>query len=424
MQKKVMAQAVAAVLGVAFAGVAQASGFQLLEQNASGLGNAYAGSAAVGENASTVYYNPAAMTKLSGNNISFGTNVLKPSYKFKDDGSNNYPATAGSNGGDAGGVFYLPNFYATSQINDRWVAGIGANSPFGLRTSYDGDWVGRYQSKLFDIKTYNVNPSIAFKATEKWSFGFGLDWQRMEAQYIRSAAVAVPAHPAYSPLAQNTDLRLDVHNDAWGWNTGVTFKPSQTMDIGLSYRSRVIHHLSGELYSSNSAIKASSAAHVDMTVPDTYILSISQQLNERWTMLGDLSRTNWSTVDKVLIQDDKGNLMQVLNANFRDTWRIALGGTYKINDQWKWKYGLAYDQSPVRGVEERLVSLPDNNRYWVTTGAQWKADEHSTLDAGLAYIYIPKDRTESNQASLGQGSVAGTYTGSIMILGVQYSAKF
>jgi long-chain fatty acid transport protein len=418
MQKKLMAQAVSAVLGVAFAGAAQASGFQLAEQNASGLGNAYAGSAVVGENASTVYYNPAAMSKLSGNNISFGTNVLKPSYKFKDDGSRNSPATAGTNGGDAGGVFYLPNFYATSQINDKWYAGIGVNSPFGLRTSYEADWVGRFQSKVFDIKTYNVNPSVAYKANDKWSFGFGIDWQRMQAQYTRAAATL--PYPGY----QSTDVRLDVTSDAWGWNSGVTFKPSQTMDIGLSYRSRVIHHLHGDLYSSNSAVKANSSARVDMTLPDTYILSVSQQLNERWTMLGDISRTNWSTVDKVLIEDGSGNLVQVLNANFRDTWRIALGGTYKINDQWKWKYGVAYDQSPVRGVEERLVSLPDNNRFWVTTGAQWTVDEHSTLDAGLAYIYIPKDRTESNQTATYQGNVVGTYTGSIMILGVQYSVKF
>lgn len=418
MQKKVMAQAVAAVLGVTLAGAAQASGFQLLEQNASGLGNAYAGSAVVGENASTVYYNPAAMTKLTNTNISFGTNVLKPSYKFKDDGSSNYPTATGSNGGDAGGVFYLPNFYATSQIDDKWYAGIGVNSPFGLRTSYDADWAGRYQSKLFDIKTYNVNPSIAYKANDKWSFGFGVDWQRMQAQYTRAAA----ASP--STVVQNTDVRLDVQDDAWGWNTGVTFKPSQTMDIGLSYRSRVIHHLHGDLYSSNNAVTPSSAARVAMTMPDTFILSVSQQLNERWTMLGDISRTNWSTVDKVLIERGDSSVVQVLNANFRDTWRIALGGTYKINDQWKWKYGLAYDQSPVRGVEERLVSLPDNNRYWVTTGAQWTVDEHSTLDAGLAYIYIPKDRTESNQTATAQGNVVGTYTGSILILGVQYSVKF
>jgi len=418
MHKKVMAQAVAFVMAMFMVEGAQASGFQLLEQNASGLGTAFAGSAVVGENASTVYYNPAAMTRLPDTNLSFGVNLLKPSYKFKNDGSSNYPADTGSNGGDAGGVFYMPNFYVTSQIDERWFVGLGINSPFGLRTSYEADWAGRFQSKLFDIKSYNVNPSIAFKVSERWSLGFGLDWQRFAAQYTRAAA-ALPV-AAY----QNTDVRLDVQGDAWGWNTGIIFRPSDTTDIGFSYRSRINHHLHGDLWSTNESVVASSGSRVNLTTPDTYILSVSQQLDSRWTMLGDISRTNWSTVDKILIERSDSSLVQVLNANFRDTWRISLGATYRIDDQWKWRYGLAYDQSPVRGNEERLVSLPDNNRYWITTGVQWKANRISTLDMGLAYIFVPRDRVASDQSSDYEGNVEGTYTGSIVILGVQYSARF
>lgn len=418
MHRKIMAQVIACVVAMFVAEAAQASGFQLLEQNASGLGTAFAGTAVVGENASTVYYNPAAMTRLPHNNLSFGVNLLKPSYKFRNDGSSNYPAATGSDGGDAGGVFYMPNFYMTSQLDDSWFIGLGINSPFGLRTSYDSDWAGRFQSKLFDIKSYNVNPSVAFKASERWSFGFGLDWQRFAAQYTRAAA-ALPV-AAY----QNTDVRLDVQGDAWGWNTGVTFKPGEMTDIGFSYRSRINHHLHGDLWSSNESVTASSGSRVSLTTPDTYILSIAQQLDGRWTMLGDISRTNWSTVDKILIERSDSSLVQVLNANFRDTWRFALGSTYRIDAQWMWRFGVAYDQSPVRGNEERLVSLPDNNRYWVTTGLQWKANPVSTLDAGLAYIYVPKDRVESDQSSNYEGDVEGTYTGSIVILGVQYSVRF
>lgn len=417
MQKKVMAQAVAAVILGMVAGGASASGFQLLEQNASGLGNAYAGSAISAENASVLYYNPAAISMLPGVNVSSGVVALKPSYKFKNDGSSNYPAATGSDGGDAGGVFYLPNLYITGQINSKWSAGIGFNSPFGLRTSYDDDWTGRFQSKMFDIKTYNINPTVAYKVTDKVALGFGLDWQRMSAQYTRALATVASAYQA-------TEVKLDVTNDAWGWNAGMTYKPSETIDIGMSYRSRVTHHLDGSLNSSNQSIYANTNAEVTMTLPDTTILSVSQKLNDRWVMLGDVSRTSWSTVDKVLILSGSGNLIQVLDANFRDTWRFALGGNYKINDRWKWKVGVAYDQSPVRGAEERLVSLPDNNRYWISTGVQWKADEHSTLDFGVAYVWIPKDKIESDGASAYRGTVLGSYVGNIPLVGLQYTASY
>lgn len=417
MQRKTEIWTLVALLGTVVAGNASASGFQLLEQNVSGLGNAYAGSAVVGENASTVFYNPAAMTKLPGGNFSAGLTVLKPSYKFKDDGS----ATSGSAGGDAGNWAYLPNLYSTWQVNDKLFAGVGFGSTFGLRTEYEPDWIGRYQSVVFDIKTYNVNPSLAYKLTDSLSFGAGLNWQRMEVNYERKAATVNAA-------TQATSVVLDANGETLGWNAGVTFKPSQSTEMGFSYRSKMFHNLKGSLTSSNQAVAQDVFSSADITLPDTYILSVSQQISERWTMLGDLSRTNWSSIDKVAIMRtsgaQSGTVAQTLDVNFRDVWRVALGGTYKINDSWKWKYGVAYDQSPVRGTEERLVSLPDNNRYWFSTGAQWKMDKASTVDLGVAYLHIPTDRTVSNQTSSARGSVVGDYKGSIVIFGAQYSRVF
>jgi long-chain fatty acid transport protein len=427
MQNKLFAQAALAIVGAAITGGASASGFQLQEQNASGLGNAYAGSAAVAEDASTVYYNPAGMARLAGINVSGGVNVLKPSYKFRDDGSSDAPAVTGSNSGDAGGVFYLPTLYSTWQLDDKWFAGIGMGSPFGLKTQYDRDWVGRFQSLDFQIKTYNINPSLAYKATDKLSLGFGLDWERMEATFTRDAAVAA-SYSAYNTQAQSTEITLDVSGQAWGWNTGVLYKLTPKTDLGFSYRSKMFEKLKGDLNSSNQTIAQSTTSSVSMTLPDTYILSVAQQLDERWQLLGDVSRTNWSSVDQVLIMytsgAKSGSVAQVLDANFRDTWRFAVGGTYKVNDNWKLKSGLAYDQSPVRGSEERLVSLPDNNRYWYTAGAQWKIDKTSTIDLGLAYIHIHKTRIESNESSSASGYVVGAYAGSIVIVGLQYSAHF
>lgn len=415
----VLALASLAVTGWS-SGVA-ASGFQLLEQNLSGLGSAYAGSAAIAEDASTVFFNPAGLTRLSGVRASGGLALIKPSYVFRDQGSSNAPAAAGSNGGDAGGLAALPNLYASWQLSDRWFAGLGMGTPFGLKTEYDEDWAGRFQSVLFDIKTYNLNPSLAFQVNEKLSLGAGLNWQRMEAVYQRQAATL-------NAFTQGTQLTLDASGDALGWNAGLVLSPSDSMRIGFSYRSKMFHRLKGTLESNNQLVSPDVDARASITLPDTYILSVVQRVDDRWEMMGDLSRTNWSAIDKVAIVRDSGSaagsIAQTLDANFRDTWRVALGASYKLNDRWSWRYGIAYDQSPVRGAEERLVSLPDNNRYWFSTGTQWKMNKQTVLDLGVAYLYIPDTEIRADHVSQGQGRVIGEYDGSIFILGAQLSHRF
>ncbi|MFT3734204.1 MAG: outer membrane protein transport protein [Rhodocyclaceae bacterium] len=416
MNKKLICRSVASALPLLVAGAAQASGFQLLEQNASGLGNSYAGSAAVSENASIIFYNPAGMTRLQKREVSLGGNYIKPSYKFSNDGSSNAPTATGTDGGDAGDPALVPNGYGSVGLSDNLFFGVGVSVPFGLKTEYSPDWVGRFQSLSFEIKTLNINPSLAYKIGDRVSLGFGLNWQRMEAEYRRMAAVVAPT----------TTVTLNATSEGWGWNAGGLFKVSDNMDIGLSYRSKIKHKLQGMLLSSNPA--AESMAEARITLPDTAILSIRQQLSDDWEMLGDVSHTYWSRINTVPIVRtsgaSEGTTAQTLDAHFRNTWRVALGATQKLNSAWKVKYGVAYDQSPVRSTEERLVSLPDNDRIWVSLGTQWKMDKNSTVDIGAAYLYLRDTKVDNNQSSAGRGRVAGVYSGSVTIFGAQYSLAF
>ena len=126
---------------LAMSGAATASGFALIEQSASGLGNAYAGGAASADDASTVFYNPAGMTNIKGSQVVVALHAIQPSAKFSNNGS-----TAGlgsDNGGDAGSLALVPNFYYVADINEQWKYGIGVNSPFGLKTEYASTWIGR-----------------------------------------------------------------------------------------------------------------------------------------------------------------------------------------------------------------------------------------------------------------------------------------
>jgi long-chain fatty acid transport protein len=392
---------------------ASAAGFQLLEQNASGLGNAYAGSAAVTENASIIFYNPAGMTQLKAREFSAGLTAVGTSFKFSDNGSSVGLLAGSGNGGDAGSWGFIPNGYLSWALNKDLYVGVGFGAPFGLKTEYDNPWLGAAQSTSFDIKTYNINPSIAYRVNEMVSLGAGLNWQRLTAEYKRQLAVNTPTNVAL-PLTLNLD------DDSWGWNVGALLNLDRASKLGVSYRSAIRYDLSGDINVAGS----SSAAKANLKLPDVFILSGTQQLSDKWQMLGDVSWTGWSNIPKLDVLRASGAVAQTLDTDFRDTWRVALGASYQYTEALKLKFGIAYDQTPVKSEATRLVSLPDNDRTWLSFGTQWKPRNGSTVDFGIAYLYIPDAKIDNNQTTAGRGRVTGTYNNSAWILGAQYSLAF
>jgi len=430
MQKTLIARVLPAAMLALASGTASAAGFQLLEQNASGIGNAYAGSAAVAENASTIFFNPAGMTQLQAREVSAGLSLVRPSFKFTDQGSS--AGVLSGSAQDAGDWAALPNAYLSWALNKDLYVGVGMGAPFGLVTEYNRDWIGSAHSIKFDIKTININPSIAWRVNEKVSLGFGLNWQRMEAEYVRRAGTITTPLPLASTFAT-----LDADDDSWGWNVGALFSLSDVTKVGVSYRSKIKHELKGSLEFSGTAANLHSlttgvSASADVELPDTFILSLSHKLDSRWELLGDVSWTGWSSVDKVDIMRTSGVLVgtplqraQTLDTDFQDTWRVALGANYQLNDAWKLKFGVAFDETPVKSPEKRLTSLPDNDRIWFSFGGQWKPTKAAAIDMGVSYLHVDDTKINNGSASdPSKGLVKGEYDSSVWILGAQYSMSF
>lgn len=381
-----------ALLLGAFAGSASAAAFQLWEQNASGIGTAFAGSAAVADNASTLFFNPAGMTRLPGVQASVGLSGVRPLFKFKDEGSG---PQVGGNGGDAGQWSTLPNAYLSWQVSPQWFVGLGVSSPFGLNAKYDDSgWVGRYQALKTEIRTVNVNPSIAYKLSDKVALGFGLNYQRIDTELTNMS------------LPGNTLSRFKADDTAWGWNAGALFTLSPAMRVGVSYRSAIDYKLEGN----QTVGAATTPASAKLKMPDTFILSVWQQVSDRWEAMGDLSYTNWSTVNQLNGED----------LGYRDSWRFAWGAAYKVNDAWKTKFGIAYDRTPTTN-SDRSARLPDNDRIWFSVGGQWKPTRDAAVDFGYAYQYLRDPSI--NQTTSGQ-SLRGKYNDGGHVVGVQYSQGF
>jgi long-chain fatty acid transport protein len=410
---------VAAALAGA-AGTSFGAGFQLMEQNASGLGNAYAGQAAAAENASTIYYNPAAMTQLPGTQFSGSAVAIRPSAKFSDTGASRAPNGAaapagGDNGGDAGGWNYLPNAYLSRQFSPNVWAGVGLTVPFGLKTTYDPGFIGRYQSQKTEIKTYNLNPSIAYKLSDSISLGAGVSYQHFNIKLNRSTFVGV-----------ETASNFDVSDNQWGWNVGAFFTPAPDTRIGLSYRSSMGYHLSGTVQI--AAVPGfPTTGTVNVRLPATTSIALSQRWSDRWQMLGDFTYTQWSSIKAVPLVLASGTVADTFNFQFRDSWRVGAGANYKWSQEMTLKLGVAYETSPVTD-QYRTTALPDNDRVWVGIGGKWAVSKASTLDFGYAHLFVPRSGT-INQArgvgvALGQGSVIGNYNNSVDILSAQYTYAF
>jgi long-chain fatty acid transport protein len=401
---------------------ASASGFALLEQNLSGLGNSYAGSAAVAENASTIFFNPAGMTQLKDREFSGGLAVIAPSFKFTNKGSSVGVLAASGDGGDAGRTGYVPNAYMSWALSKDLYVGAGFSAPFGLKTEYNNPWVGAAQATSFSIETYNFNPSVAYRVNSAVSVGGGLNWQRIDAQYKRAASVA-------SAVGAASTVTATLTGSAWGWNAGGLFTVSPATKFGVSYRSNITQETTGDIVVTgpSAALNAlqTSGAKASLKLPDSWIFSATHQVSDKWQLLGDVSFTGWSSIPKLdLVRTTTGATAQTIKSDFRDTWRIAAGATYKYNPTTNLKFGVAFDQTPVQSASERLVSLPDNDRTQISVGSQYLLGNGSTLDLGLAYLMIGESSINNNQTALGRGTVTGSFSGNAVIVGVQYSMPF
>jgi len=472
--------AAVAGIGCALAGTqALGAGFALQEQNASGLGHAYAGGAAAAEDVSTIFFNPAGLVRLRSTEVVVAANAICPSLKFHDSGSQ--PAAfqpLGGNGGDGGSCAGVPNLYVGIPFTDKWSFGVGVNVPFGLETEYDSDWLGRFQAVKSKVETVNVNPVLSWEPTPHLTVGGGVNWQHAKvklgnrvnyaaafAQGVGASVAAgqIPATVAPiligSAAGLETGAKVTGSDSAWGWNVGILWQADERTRYGAAYRSKIRYDVRGTVDLSNptalgalpptlapvgAAVMTGVGAAIcggappdpatggcsgdislSIEVPDTANVSIFHQFNNKWDLMADLQYTGWSSIQQLQILRSTGAVLSTTPENFRDTWRFSVGANYRYSDAWTLRGGLAFDQSPVRDAQ-RTPRLPDNDRTWIAAGAQYKVSPAIAVDFAWAYIFVRDAGMNQNAGSTAaNGLINGSYRSNVNIVGLQltYTAK-
>lgn len=446
----------AAAAAAGFSTQAFSAGFALIEQGASGQGVAYAGAAAIGEDASTIFFNPAAMTRLSGQQIVFAGHVIAPTFDFTNNGSTTFAGTplTGANAG-GGETSFVPNLYWAAALENDLHVGVGINVPYGLATDYDDGWVGRYHGLKSEITTININPAMAWRATDKVSFGIGISVQYIDVeltQNIDSFAACANLDPtlaacgglvnAPSIAGQDSAAKLAGDDTSFGWNIGFLFDLTEKDRLGFAYRSSIKHDIEGQAsYNLDAGLQpvadgASAATGFKILqdtalmagaeLPETFSISYVRDFNPKWTMLVDYTWTGWSTLDTVeivLAGGAPGNDPS-LELAFQNTNRISAGAHYKPGNNWIFRGGLAYDESPVRTDQLRTARVPDNDRTWLSLGFGYAPSTSWSFDVGYSHLFVSDTGIDNITATSSGATLKGTYDASVDILSAGVNFNF
>lgn len=399
-----------------------AGGFAIGTQSGSGTGNAFSGGAAVADDASVAWSNPAAMTALpSGKQVTFAGHFLRPSFKFSNRNSTGAFAAPGTGeGGDGGDWALVPNGFFTMDINPSLRFGVALNVPFGLKTNYDAGWRGQLTALKSEIQTININPSLAYKVSDKVSIGAGVSVQHIKAELSSFAG----------SLAGTSTLTAN--DTGYGFNLGLLVQVTPDTRFGLTYRSSIEYTLKGDAKFSGTPLTGllGSRVKAELEVPQSASASVFTALTPKWDLMGDITWTRWSQVQqldvirttaRVLPGGPAGSTLTSLPFQWSDTWRFGTGANYKWSNQAKLRFGLAYDKTPTK-IETRTPRLPDQDRFWVAAGVQYRMSKAGVLDLGYAHEFV-RDASV-NVAVPGAGTLSGKFNNRADILSVQYSHSF
>jgi long-chain fatty acid transport protein len=434
---------VATVLLAAATGDALASGFQIKEQSAAKLGNAFAGAGASGDDLSILFYNPAGLALFDRSQVQADSALIVPHAELSVTSATSGVGTAmtGGDGGDAGQGAFVPSLYAAWVLNDRVNLGLSVNAPFGLVTSYDDNWVGRYHAITSELKTFMITPMASYRVNDRLSVAGGPYLMYADARLtngidfgtICAGSLGVSTCAGAGVTPQGADGNVDLTGDAWGFGFagGLLYEPIKGTRIGLSYRSQVELRVEGTAdftVPSRASFLTGSGAFTDssvrgtITLPETASLSVHHDINPQWAVMADVVWTAWSRFEELRFEfDNPSQPDSVTPEQWNDTFFTSVGATYKPADGWTLRGGLAYDQSPVDD-NFRTARIPDQDRYWATFGADYKFNGMVTLRAGYAHIWV--DDASLNTSGSASGTVAGTYESSLDIVSLGASIRF
>ncbi len=400
-----------------------AAAFQLNEHSASGLGRAYAGEAAIADNAAVLSRNPAAMTTFDKMALSFSGTYIKPDVDVEGKIAGAIPASESDIAPDA----FVPASYFIQPLNDQWAWGIGLFSNYGLSTEYSKTFAAGAGAGDTELLTFNINPNIAYRINSSFSVGAGINAVYAAAELNRYAGALSAAIPG-----ANSDTRLaHLKGDTWGfgWNVGTLYEINENNRLALTYRSQVDLSFDGDFQGATSGNRVVDG-NLKLDLPAQAEFAGYHRLNQQFAVHYSVNWTDWSAFQELKATSSGCNMPGqpgvCLNKpeKFKDSTRYSLGGTWYVNPSWEARIGFAYDNTPIE-PEYRSLSIPDSDRVWYSAGATYHIDKDMSVDFGMAYLDGKEVDVNEGLRSHDDGlRWKGTSHGNAFLASAQFNMKF
>lgn len=410
-------QSILATAMLLAAGGANAAAFQLAEVSTSGLGRAYAGEAAIADNAAVIATNPALMTVFKRAQFSTGGVYVDSRINMNGDVTSSAATStqrskmiatkygSASERNVVPGAF-VPNLYFVAPVNDKFALGAGMNVNFGLKSEYDDSYDAGIFGGKTDLSAINLNLSGAYRVTEGLSLGLGVNAVYAKAQVERNAGVItdnLKDKQVQGALSVQEEPLKNLHNHlpskdtsvvslqdraAWGfgWNAGVMYQFNEANRIGLAYHSKVDIDFTDRTATSVEAnvIKEGKKGDLTLTLPDYLELSGFHQLTDKLAVHYSYKYTHWSRLTKLNASFENGKKAFDKELQYSNNSRVALGASYNLYEKLTLRAGIAYDQAASR--HQRSAAIPDTDRTWYSLGATYKFTPNLSVDLGYAYL--------------------------------------
>ncbi|MDG6895851.1 outer membrane protein transport protein [Volucribacter amazonae] len=400
--------------------------FQLAEVSTEGLGRAYAGEAAIAESASVVATNPALMTKFKQNAFSIGGIYIDSSIHLN--GQINAQANIAGNSitlasADASQTnvvpgALVPNLYFVSPINERFSVGGGMNVNFGLKSEYADDYDAGIFGGTTDLTAINLNLSGAYKISQGWSAGLGLNVIYAKAKIERNAGIVDTAlNNAMIVAAQNPALiqnmssqtlatlsslntqvtsessLVNLQGDAWGlgWNVGLLYEFNENNRIGFAYHSAYDLDFkdksaqSVQLTNTGIDINYTGVGRLKLKLPAYWEISGYHKLTDKFAVHYSWKYTEWSRFKELKGVYTDGKQAFHKTENYQNNNRVSLGASYDINEKLTVRAGIAYDEAAAPRTHAS-ASIPDTDRTWYSAGFTYRFTPTLSMDFGYAHL--------------------------------------
>ncbi|EGR0262291.1 outer membrane protein transport protein [Vibrio cholerae] len=409
----------------------QAAGFQLAEYSATGLGRAYAGEAAMADNASAQWRNPAMLTYLEGTQVSAGAIYVNPNVDVQGTVNHAQLGKTHASSNDFAHDAVIPNFYLSHQLNEQVALGFALGTNYGMETDLGTEFAASHFGNQASVISKEANLNIAYQILPQLSIGGGVRYVMGEGHFGATASAKnLIRHPVTNnvmTLPKGTTLKyMEGEDNSWGWQVGSAWQINQDHRVGFAYKSEVVMDFEG--HAEGVSYGSYKPGMMSVTLPATAELASFHQLNDQWAIHASINWTDWSSFKELTaVFPEKSDLIK--SENWEDNYRFALGTTYQYDAKLALRAGVAYDTSAVDD-KNRTATIPETDRTWVSVGGSYVATPQLTLDAGFTYIFAkdatinePRDASDQTAAAIG-GAFTGNVSGNVWLIGVQANYRF